>query len=242
MALKSMLKALFRYLPFDVSINQAYDRQSWQVIKKVCDQNACCVDVGCHKGEIMDWFIQRSPKGKHWGFEPIPDMYDKLVLKYQNNRNITIYPYALSETNGTTTFNLVVTNPAYSGMVKRNYDHANEKDQTIEVEMRTLDELLAAVNKIDLIKIDVEGAELQVLKGAAKTLARTKPTVIFEHGLGASDCYGTQPADVFQFFQELNYSLNTMENWLKNLPPLSKEAFEQQFYQKLNFYFIALPY
>ena len=215
-----MLKALFRYLPFDVSINQAYDRQSWQVIKKVCDQNACCVDVGCHKGEIMDWFIQRSPKGKHWGFEPIPDMYDKLVLKYQNNKNITIYPYALSETNGTTTFNLVVTNPAYSGMVKRNYDHANEKDQTI----------------------DVEGAELQVLKGAAKTLARTKPTVIFEHGLGASDCYGTQPTDVFQFFQELNYSLNTMENWLKNLPPLSKEAFEQQFYQKLNFYFIAVPY
>ena len=196
----------------------------------------------CHKGEIMDWFIQRSPKGKHWGFEPIPDMYDKLVLKYQNNKNITIYPYALSETNGTTTFNLVVTNPAYSGMVKRNYDHANEKDQTIEVEMRTLDELLAAVNKIDLIKIDVEGAELQVLKGAAKTLARTKPTVIFEHGLGASDCYGTQPTDVFQFFQELNYSLNTMENWLKNLPPLSKEAFEQQFYQKLNFYFIAVPY
>lgn len=241
MALKSMLKALFRYLPFDVSVNQAYDRQSWQVIKRVCDENACCVDVGCHKGEIMDWFIQRSPKGKHWGFEPIPSMYEKLVIKYKNHQNITIYPFALSDTNGTTTFNLVLTNPAYSGMVKRNYDHANEKDQTIEVEMRTLDDLMANVDKIDLIKIDVEGAELQVLKGAVNTLQRTKPTVIFEHGLGASDCYGTKPDQIFQLFSRLNYQLNTMENWLNNLPNLTLEEFEQQFYQKMNFYFIAFP-
>lgn len=236
-----MLKALFRYLPFDVSINQAYDRQSWQVIQKVCDENACCVDVGCHKGEIMDWFVQQSPKGSHWGFEPIPAMYNQLVSKYQKNPNITIYPYALSDSNGTTTFNLVLTNPAYSGILKRNYDHANEKDQTIEVEIRTLDDLLQNVNRIDLIKIDVEGAELQVLKGACKTLARTRPVVIFEHGLGASDCYGTQPSQIFQLFSDLGFQLNTMENWLKNKTSLTLAEFEQQFYQKLNFYFIAVP-
>ena len=236
-----MLKALFRYLPFDVSINQAYDRQSWQVIKKVCDQNACCVDVGCHKGEIMDWFIQRSPKGKHWGFEPIPAMYDKLVLKYQNNRNITIYPYALSETNGTTTFNLVVTNPAYSGMVKRNYDHANEKDQTIEVEMRTLDDLLAAVNRIDLIKIDVEGAEYQVLKGATGILEKQRPVIIFEHGLGASDFYGTTPAMIFDLFDEFGYKISTMKSWLGSGGSFSKAEFEDQFNRQVDYYFIAFP-
>jgi Methyltransferase FkbM domain len=46
------------------------------------------------------------------------------------------------------------------------------------------------------IKVDVEGAELQVFRGAADTLARHKPTVFFEHGEGAADRYGTSSAQI----------------------------------------------
>ena len=42
-----------------------------------------------------------------------------------------------------------------------------------------------------------EGAELQVLEGAVTTLQRHRPIVIFEHGSGSAETYGTLPADVF---------------------------------------------
>ena len=55
---------------------------------------------------------------------------------------------------------------------------------------------------IDFIKIDVEGAEFLVLSGAKNILLKSKPVVVFEYGLGASDFYGTDPEMMFGYFNE----------------------------------------
>src|SRR5690606_22337388 len=94
-------------------------------------------------------------------------------------------------------FNYVVSNPSYSGLVKRKYDRPDEKDTTIEVETDLLDNVLPDDYKPTLIKIDVEGGELRVLEGAKSIIAKTKPVIIFEHGIGASDMYGATPEQVF---------------------------------------------
>ena len=52
---------------------------------------------------------------------------------------------------------------------------------------------------IHFMKIDVEGAELQVLRGAIQTILKYKPVIVFEHGLGAADHYGTKPEDIYDF-------------------------------------------
>ncbi len=44
-----------------------------------------------------------------------------------------------------------------------------------------------------LIKVDVEGAEMLVLRGAQRTIARHRPSILFEHGIGAADRYGSGP-------------------------------------------------
>jgi hypothetical protein len=49
-----------------------------------------------------------------------------------------------------------------------------------------------------LIKIDVEGAEREVLEGAIRTITKHRPIVIFEHGRGASARYGTQPRHIYE--------------------------------------------
>ena len=67
-----------------------------------------------------------------------------------------------------------------------------------------------------LIKIDVEGADLPVLKGAVKLLERQKPVTLFEHGIGGSDFYGTLPEHVFDLFQGCGMRLFTMRKWLQS--------------------------
>jgi FkbM family methyltransferase len=239
--MKSLIKKLIKSLPFDFSLNQKYDTQTRLVIRKHCNENSNCIDVGCHKGEIMDLFIQQSPNGHHIGFEPIPDLFEKLQLKYASSTNCRVSNIALSNIKGTTSFNYVISNPAYSGLVKRKYDRPEEQDTQIEVATDKLDDVLPSDYAVDLIKIDVEGGEMLVLGGAEKTLLRAKPIVIFEHGLGASECYGTTPAQVFDFFQDCGYKITTMKNWLDKKQAFSKPEFENQYYSKINYYFLAYP-
>ncbi len=65
--------------------------------------------------------------------------------------------------------------------------------------------------------------------------------MIFEHGLGASDYYGTHPDDIYSYFEDLGYHLYTMDNWLNAKSFFTKEEFSKQFFQKINYYFIATP-
>ena len=78
-----------------------------------------------------------------------------------------------------------------------------------------------------------------VIKGSEKILIRNKPVIIFEHGLGASDKYGTEPEVLFDYLNNLNYKISTMQLFLKNKTEFSKTEFSDQFYAKKNYYFMA---
>jgi hypothetical protein len=72
----------------------------------------------------------------------------------------------------------------------------------LRVRTERLDDVLPADYVPTLIKIDVEGAEAAVFRGGLETLRRHKPIVIFEHGLGGADRYGSGPADVWAILAE----------------------------------------
>jgi FkbM family methyltransferase len=236
--MKELLKKILKSLPVDFTKNQQYDTQTKQVIARVCKPESVCIDIGCHKGEVLDLILKYSPASAHFGFEPIPDMYAALKEKYQG-KPYRIYDYALSNVKGEVQFNYVVTNPAYSGIKKRQYDRADEKDTQITVKTEMLDALTANEKRIDLIKIDVEGGELLVLQGAKETIKRFKPVIIFEHGLGASDAYGATPELVFDLLTDCGMKVSTMKRWLKKENNFSKEEFSKQYHERMNYYFIA---
>ena len=148
----------------------------------------------------------------------------------------------MSDSKGESSFNYVISNPAYSGLQKRNYDKAGEKDTLITVQKDQLDTLLPTNYRPDFIKIDVEGGEYQVLKGAIQTIKKHQPVIIFEHGLGAADVYGTTPEMMYELLvEQCGMQISLMECWLKDKPAFSKQTFCQQFYENLNYYYIAYP-
>ncbi|MEZ5046735.1 MAG: FkbM family methyltransferase [Chitinophagaceae bacterium] len=235
-----LIKKVFKSLPIAFTKNQQYDKQTKSVLKKVCRLQSNCIDVGCHKGEILDIFIQYAPLGKHYGFEPIPTLFENLLKKYKGSTS-NIYNIALSNAIGKATFNYVVSNPAYSGLIKRKYDNRNEIDQEIMVETNRLDTIIPLDLPIDVIKIDVEGGELLVLEGAMQTIKKYKPIIIFEHGKGASEFYDSTPEKVFNFFANCEMKISTMKNWLHQKPAFTLHEFQYQFNNKVNYYFIAHP-
>jgi len=224
-----------------LSKNETYDRQTAWVIRRVLRRDSCSIDVGCHRGDILKHMLKAAPEGYFYAFEPLPDFCAGLRQKFADP-GIEIHQIALSDEAGEAEFNHVISNPAYSGFRRRRYDRPAETDTRIKVRMDRLDDIVDTHRKIDLMKIDVEGAELQVLRGATAMLKRDQPIVVFEHGLGAADFYGTRPEHVHDVLVgQCGMEIWTMDDWLRGAAPMSLAAFREQFDKCLNYYFLAGP-
>jgi FkbM family methyltransferase len=239
--MKKAIKQLIKKLPIAFTQNQRYDRQTNRIIERVCKQDSTCIDIGAHKGEVLDTILKYAPKGIHYAFEPIPDLYTALKAKYIDRPQCRIYDIALSNQKGTSSFNYVISNPSYSGLKKRKYDRENEQDTLITVQTDRLDNVLPADTKVALIKIDVEGGEMLVLEGAVETIKRTRPVIVFEHGLGASDHYGSSPEKLFDLLTGCGLHISLMISWLEHKPALTREQFKNIYDRNSDYYFIAYP-
>lgn len=137
-----------------------------------------CLDVGANIGFMSMAMLDAGCDVV--SFEPQPALFDLLVentSKWQIHSNFTrILPFALSDFNGTSTM------PRIRYGEKGNYGGLALGQRSelgvIEVECRTLDSM--SFNKIGFIKIDVEGHETAVLRGARQTILRDRPIMYIE--------------------------------------------------------------
>jgi hypothetical protein len=70
-------------------------------------------------------------------------------------------------------------------------------------------------------------------------MADHHPLIIFEFGIGGSDYYGTTPQMIFSLFENYQYQVSLLHDFVAKQPPLSQEMFSEQFHKKKNYYFIA---
>ena len=230
-AVKSIVKKVF-----PVTLNQRYDKQTKRIMQIVLEDESTFIDVGSHKGEVLELALKISKKGKHFAFEPIPYLFHKLNDKY--GTKCEVLNYGLSDQKKQSSFQHVTTNPAYSGIKKRTYPK-EEQVETIQIQLDTLDNQLKQHDRVDMIKIDVEGAELEVLRGAKKIIEKFHPIIVFEHGLGASDHYNTSPEDILTFFDDHQYQLFTLKGFIADEPALFRKEFIDFYLTNKEYYFLA---
>ena len=230
-SVKSIVKKVF-----PVTLNQRYDKQTKRIMQIVLEDESTFIDVGSHKGEVLELALKISKKGKHFAFEPIPNLVHKLNNKYGSK--CEVLNYGLSDQKKQSSLQHVTTNPAYSGIRKRTYPK-DEQVETIQIQLDTLDNQLKQHDRVDMIKIDVEGAELEVLKGAKKIIEKFHPIIVFEHGLGASDHYNTSPEDILSFFDYHQYQLFTLKGFIADEPALLRNEFIDFYLTNKEYYFLA---
>ena len=199
------------------------------ILAAVLAPDSCCVDVGAHSGEVLVDMVRCAPRGRHIAFEPLPDLAARLRSDFPS---VGVRCAALSDQSGRSSFVHVVSRPGWSGLRPRAFA-AGERVETIDVEVRRLDDELSADFVPRLVKIDVEGAELGVLRGAEATLREHRPVLLLEHGLGSADEYGTHPRDVHGLLESVGYRLFGLDGD----GPYSAARFEAIFFgsERVNF-------
>jgi FkbM family methyltransferase len=221
--------------------NALYNAQTTGVMTRVLTRRSNCVDVGAHTGTVLSEILAIAPDGFHFAFEPLPDAFDQLAASFGSRPNVSLHNVALSDAAGVSDFFHVVTNPGYSGLRRwKQYDRPNERIEKITVGTARMDDVVPRDIPIHFIKVDVEGGELGVFLGARATIERSRPWLVFEHGLGAADSFGTTPDDVYRLLVgEYGYAIALMDRWLVGDRPLGRAEFADHFYKKFDWYFMA---
>lgn len=171
------------------------------------------VDVGAHVGYYsLKAANVVGPSGHVLAIEPNPDTLPTLRANIQANGDnmIAVEPVACSDSEGMLTlFAAPRENTGASSLSKANASHAGIATKSFQVRSRPLDALVDEnqLTRVDVIKIDVEGAELLVLKGAQRTLDRYHPVIIMELEAEQLKSMGTSSAEVIQFLRSHGYTL-----------------------------------
>ena len=159
----------------------------------VLSENSNCVDIGAHEGAILREMVRCAPRGRHIAYEPLPEFAARLARDFPG---VDVRAAAVSNRAGEDTFFRMVGGPMQSGLKLRT-GTAREASEAFTVRVDKLDDALPDGYVPSLIKIDVEGAERQVIEGAMGILSRHAPIVCFEHGPGAEGEYQTSPEQVY---------------------------------------------
>jgi FkbM family methyltransferase len=177
-----------------------YEPDILSVIKKHLSPDSVYVDIGANIGQhTLFAAFHLNPKGKVIAFEPIPQLVTQIQesIKLNSFTNITLHQVACSNKADVV---ILWKNPSNIG--GSGFHHADASLESIVVKTTPADKILMSEPKIDFIKIDTEGHELEVLQGLQETIKRHKPTLLVEY---SPSFWGTERLEKSnQFFAILN--------------------------------------
>ena len=178
------------------------DVMARQLLERLCEDGKIFIDVGCHIGSVVAGVSRQSNPSKIIAVEAIGD---KVVALRKRFPDLELHECAVSDQEGEVEFTIDLDRPGYSSLDPA-LKERSAATKLIRVKMTTMDNIMPHEG-IDLIKIDVEGAELGVLRGAEALTKASRPVYMFESG--PVEMEGYPLTALWQWFDDHDYDVLT---------------------------------
>ncbi len=175
------------------------------------------LDIGGNIGQTAFMLAQKvGLSGRVISFEPYPSTIAKFeanLMRNENIKNITLEKFGLGQNETVLTmYRALETNSGGNRIISSDLKKA---EGMVEVRIKVLDDYLdnnGTIEKIDLIKIDVEGFEAEVLKGARLTLLKYKPALFIEINDEMLRKQNSSSDEVLNIIREIDYIITDVSN------------------------------
>ena len=181
------------------------------LFRRVIPEDGVVLDVGAHAGQYAKIFSRLAPRGQVYAFEP--GSYARSILRValalNRCRNVAVVPLALGAREGTEILTLPVKRPGSYGFGLAHFG-PETRFATAEreaVAVSTIDRMadLLDLARLDFIKADIEGWELQLVRGGEQTIRRLRPVMLLELNAQALARAGNDLETAFAAISKLGY-------------------------------------
>ncbi|MDX2007805.1 MAG: FkbM family methyltransferase [Meiothermus sp.] len=201
-----------RYISSQVYWSGLFERDVLSILDQLLEPESVMLDIGANIGVMTLYAAKRVPRGRVLSFEPMPDNYAELEANRRLNgfEQVRTFNLALGEADGEVemfTSNDLEQHHGFNEGLYSLYASEFRSSKSARVRLAQLDHIVAqeGLTRVDVIKIDVEGAELGVLKGGIATLRRFHPALILEYNPEAYKSADYQASDLFDLLSALSY-------------------------------------
>lgn len=204
-----------------------YEEYEIDLFRAAVKPGMVLLDVGANIGIYSLAAAQQTgDRARIFAFEPEPSAMAMLRDNILLNGYHSIVPVdkALADNHGTLKLNVDVANFGKHSIVT-----ADSIDRQIEIQAVTVDEFVEEHNltRVDLMKLDVEGAEGMVLAGAMDTIKRFGPVIFMEYTPDWLARAGTDTKQLFADFESLGYRTDLIDSRAHRLMPVNYEGLER---------------
>jgi FkbM family methyltransferase len=186
-----------------------YEVGTNRILAKYIKENDVVIEAGANIGSETLLISRLLKTGHIHCFEPNPYTFERLKINITINelKNVNAYDCALGEADGEINFHIYPKGFCNAGMSSKYMQTPNTLK--INVVQKTLDTFIKEnkITKVDFIKMDIQGAEMDMIKGSAETIAAFKPTIFTE----ACEPYNNTQK-LFEILKSYNYNIYFIEN------------------------------
>lgn len=210
-----------------VYLTGTYEEETARVLRACALPGSTVLDIGSNVG-FFAVVLARSvgPSGSVCAFEPVPSLKKSInkQLRLNPDLSITLYDWAASDGEGTAT---IFEGPqGHKGLSSLRPIERGAAEHVIRT--APIDSIASLLKQVSLAKIDVEGAEMKVLRGMTALIERDQPCLVVEFTDEYLRCFGDNVQTMIHWLEERHYSLYRITNEapeglvsvvLESLPP-----------------------
>ena len=206
-------------------LNESYESYETSVLAGILKEGDVVVDAGANIGYYTFIFSKIvGVTGKVFAFEPNPESFKILEKNIKKNHleNVFLFNMALGDYNGAAKLYL----NDYNKGDNRLYS-SDGKQSCVTIGCTTLDTAIPTNERVDFIKMDTQGSEVLILKGAIRILGNSRPKMALEYWPLGLKRAGTSAREFFELLDSYKYEYKMIDEELENCVKIMPKDLEK---------------